>query len=498
MATPLPDDPSQLSDEELVKIVRNLDKRGRQQFAERTVAAQSKERQVWYCGDRQCDGQPHPGYNYKHARGSKRDDNRGSQYPPLGVDWITWLMMAGRGSGKSSTGSQYTRFIARKIPYLALVGPTGPTLRNIMIEGKSGLIKACEAAGETFSYEPSKQRFTFQNGAVATLFTAEEPERIRGANLGFVWGDEPAFWTDPQAVWDMLMFTLRDGPRPHILATTTPLPSDFMKKLVASPTTRVVRGSTYDNKANLPPIYFQQILDKYEGTFLGRQEIYGEIIDDREGALWSSEQFSEDGFYFDWEDVAGTMDRIVVGVDPAGSNNKRSDLTGIVVGGKRGDVLHAIDDVSGKFSPDGWARAAINVYEKYRADAIVVERNYGGDMVRATLKAAKFDGRIIEAKATDGKRVRAEPISAKYEQHLARHRRGGAVQKLESEMVSWIPGEGKSPNRVDAWVWCASSLTRGGGVADLGRPGAEPLRGGGRSMGRSPLAGIRRGPGSGR
>ena len=168
-----------------------------------------------------------------------------------------------------------------------------------MIEGPSGLIKACEAAGEYVPgmYEPSKQRFTFQSGAVATLYTAEEPERIRGSNLGFAWCDEPAFWTDPQAVWDMLMFALRAGVRPHVLATTTPLPTDFVKKLVASPTTRVVTGSTYDNRDNLPKVYFQQILDKYEGTFLGRQEIYGEIIDDREGSLWTSEQFSIDDFY---------------------------------------------------------------------------------------------------------------------------------------------------------------------------------------------------------
>lgn len=462
------EDLSELSDEEFQQIVRSLDKKSKDTLARRGSTVLSTNKQKWYCGDRECDGRPHPGADYPHARGSKREDQRGSQYPPLGTDWITWAMLAGRGSGKSITGSRYTRYVSHKVPHIGLIGPTGPTLRNVMIEGPSGLIKACEAAGEYTSgmYEPSKQRFTFQSGAVATLFSAEEPERIRGSNLAFVWGDEPAFWDDPQAVWDMMMFALRAGVRPHVLATTTPLPSEFIKKLVAMPTTRVVTGSTYDNRANLPTAYFQNILDKYEGTYLGRQEIHGEIIDDREGALWSSEQFSEDNFYFDIE--AQTFDRVVVGIDPAGSNNKRSDLTGIVVGGKADKMLYAIDDFSGKFSPSGWARASINAYEKYSADAIVVERNYGGDMCRDTLKAEGFEGRIIEAKATDGKRVRAEPISAKYEQHLARHRRGGRLSKLESEMVSWIPGEGKSPNRVDAWVWVASSLTRGGGRASYG------------------------------
>lgn len=497
MSTPVRDemldlvraDPSQMTDEELRDYISRLSPKAKARISRRVDQKMNEERKVWFCGDRGCDGLPHGAYNYNHARGSKRPDLRGSQYPPLGTDWVTWLNMAGRGSGKTATGAQYTRIAAKKIPALALVGPTGPGLRNVMIEGTSGLIKACEAAGEYTPgmYEPSKQRFTFQNGAVATLFTAEEPERIRGANLGFFWGDEPAFWADPQAVWNMLMFALRIGPRPHALATTTPLPSEFIKKLVAKPTTRVVTGSTYDNRANLSPVVFQAILDEFEGTYLGRQEIYGEIIDDRQGALWSSSQFQVDDFYFEYEDVRGTLDKVYVAIDPAGSNNKRSDETGIVVGGKRGEVLYLIDDLSGKYSPSAWAQKAIYAYEKYQADAIVVERNYGGDMCRATLKAEGFDGRVVEAQATDGKRVRAEPIAAKYEQGKARHRRGGAVQKVESEMVSWIPGEGKSPNRLDAWVWAAAKMTKGTGraaIADLASAG-------------SLIASAYRGPGSG-
>lgn len=450
-------------DEALEKYLRQLSPKAKAELAKRVEARLDQERKVWFCNrGRDCDGKPHDVYNYRHARGD--------QYPPTGSSWIVWLLRGGRGSGKTRTGSEYTRYISKKIPWMAMIGPTGPAVRSVMIEGESGLIAACERAGESYHYEPSKQRFTFASGARAQLFSAEEPDRIRGNQFGYVWGDEPAHWEDPQAVWDMMIFALRLGKRPHVLATTTPIPSEFMKGLIADPDTVAVGVSTYANMDNLAEHVVRRLLSRYEGTYLGRQEIYGEVIDDREGALWSSEQFSEDDFYFDYEDVDGTFDRIVVAVDPAGSANKRSDLTGIIVGGKRGEVLYAIDDLSGKYSPSGWARAAIRAYEQYRADAIVVERNYGGDMVRATLKAEGFDGRIIEARATDGKRLRAEPISAKYEQHLVRHRRGGKMAKLESEQVSWIPGEGPSPNRVDAWVWAGTALMKGGGKASIGDP----------------------------
>ena len=400
------------------------------------------------------------------------------------VDSPNSMYLAGEAmipTHNTRTGSEYTRYISKKIPLLALIGPTGPAVRNVMIEGPSGLIAACEAAGEYVPgmYEPSKQRFTFANGARATLFTAEEPARIRGGNFGFFWGDEPAHWDDPEEAWSQAQFANRVGRRPHALATTTPLPNDFIKNLMKAEDTVYVGGSTYDNMANLAEAVVRKILAKYEGTFLGRQEIHGEIIDDREGALWRSEQFTDEDFYFEWEDVKGSLDKVYVGIDPAGSNNKRSDLTGIIVGGKRGDVLYAIDDFSGKYSPSGWAQKAMYAYELYKADAIVVERNFGGDMCRATLKAEGFQGRIVEAQATDGKRVRAEPIAAKYEQKKARHRRGGRLAKLESEQVSWIPGEGKSPNRLDAWVWASSKMMKGSGratMADLTKMGSLGAR----------------------
>jgi phage terminase large subunit-like protein len=460
------------NDGELEEYIRKLSPSAKKDLAARLDARMKATKQVWFCGDRRCDGEPHGRFPYKHARGSKREDGRGSQYPPLGIDWLVWLMLAGRGAGKSATGSGYSSTIVKKIPSIALIGPTMPAVRRFMIEGDSGLIKACERRGEPGNYEPSKQRFTFHNGAVAELFSAEEPDRLRGGNFGFVWADENAHWADAAYVWKQMLLTLRVGLRPHVFASTTPIPSDYMKELRSKPTTRVVAGSTYDNRSNLSPVYFQTLMDEFEGTYLGRQEIYGEIIDDRQGALWTSLQFQEEDFYFT-DEVIPSLDRVLVGIDPAGSNNKRSDETGIIVGGKRGEILHALDDFTGKFSPAGWARASINAYEKYSADAIVVERNYGGDMVRTVLKAEGFDGRIIEAQATESKRVRAEPIAAKYEQHKVRHRRGGMLAKLESEQVSWIPGEGKSPNRLDAWVWVATALTKRGGPMQM--PNARGL-----------------------
>lgn len=486
------DEYDNLSDEDFEKQLRRLSPKAKAALAQRVNAKLDTDRKVWFCDrGRTCDGKPHEGFNYKHARGD--------QWPPPGMSWIVWVLRGGRGSGKTRTGSEYTRYVSKHIPYIGLIAPTGPAARTVMIEGESGIIAACERAGEYTPgmYEPSKQRFTFKSGARAQIFSAEEPDRIRGNQFGFVWGDEWAHWENAAEVWDMMMFALRLGVRPHVLGTTTPLPTEFVKEVLAHEDTVHSGVSTHANMENLAASVVKRILERYEGTYQGRQEIYGEVIDDREGALWKSEQFH----YVDIQ--TRLMDRVVVGIDPAGSQGKRSDLTGIIVAGKQGDAIYAIDDVSGKFSPAGWARAAINAYDKYKADAIVVERNYGGDMCRATLKSEGFTGRIVEAKATDGKRLRAEPIAALYEQHegeqgvRAYHARGGKVAKLESEMVSWIPGEGKSPNRVDAYVWCATHLTRRGGSSGMSDPtkgghiGPTPYRGPGSPAARKAAKGSR-------
>ena len=428
-------------------MLRALSKEGRAELVRRVQAVESGDRQLWYClRGRGCDGHPHDGADYPHARGN--------QWPPPGVDWLIWAMIAGRGGGKTRSGAEYTRIASHKLNWIGIVGPTNQAVRDVQIEGESGLIAVCERAGEPCVYEPTKKRVTFANGHIAHLFSAEEPKRLRGPQHTYVWADEPAHWDNVQAMWDMIKFGLRLGTRPHILLTTTPLPSDWMKQIIANPQTRVTRYSTYENIHNLAPTFAAEILDAYEGTYLGRQEIHGELIDDRVGALWSSESFR----YAD--PTTRTFERIVVGVDPAGSAGKRSDETGIIVAGLLEDALYVLDDFTGKYSPEGWATQVRIAYDRWHADAVVVERNYGGDMVRNTLIGSGYDGRIVEARATDGKRLRAEPIAAFYERGEAFHAKGGRLEKLETEMVSWVPGEGRSPNRVDALVWCATELKR--------------------------------------
>jgi phage terminase large subunit-like protein len=386
-------------EDDVTRLLAELSKEGRAELVRRVSEVETGEKQVWYClRGRDCDGQPHDGADYPHARGN--------QWPPPGRDWMIWAMIAGRGGGKTRSGAEYTRQASHKLDWIGIIGPTNGDVRDIQLEGESGLIAVCERAGEPCVYEPTKKRVTFATGATAHLFSAEEPKRLRGPQHTFIWADEPAHWDNVQAVWDMMMFGLRLKPRPHVLLTTTPLPSEWMKGILADPRTRVTRYSTYENIHNLAPAFAKVILDRYEGTYLGRQEIHGEIIDDRIGALWSSESFQ----YVD--ETTRQFERIVVGVDPAGS----------------------------------------------------------GDMVRETLVSNGYEGRIVEARATDGKKVRAEPVAALYERGEAFHTRSGRLAKLETEMVSWIPGEGRSPNRVDALVWVATELKRGARKAQIADP----------------------------
>lgn len=334
-----------------------------------------------------------------------------------------------------------------------------------MVEGESGIISVFANVGQEVKYEPSKRRITFPSGSRATIFSAEEPDRLRGPQHGAAWLDEPAHMPLIQDVWDMLLFGLRLGQRPHVIVTTTPKPIKWVKELVKEPTTRLVRASTYSNIDNLAPIYRERVISRYEGTRLGRQELEGEILEDVEGALWHADQLVYDDLVRDDE-----LSRIVIAIDPAGSQGKKSDETGIVAAGVRGELGYVIDDRSGKYSPNGWAMESMRLYDRLRADAIVVERNFGGDMVAANLRSNGFKGRIIESNAARGKKLRAEPVVSLYEQGRVFHRPGGRLVKLEEEMLTWVPGEGPSPNRVDALVWALTELLKPAGVAVLARP----------------------------
>lgn len=413
---------------------------------------------AFYCTlGRECDGNPHPGFEWQHARSD--------QWPPPGVDWFTWILMGGRGSGKTRGGSEYTRQASKKIPAISLIGQTATAVRDVMIEDPdSGIIRVFERYGEKVRYEPTKRRILLPNGAIARVFSAEEPDRLRGPQHGFIWFDEPAHFPKIQEVWDMALLGLRKGMRPHVALTTTPLPTKWMKARIAEASTRLSRVSTYANLKNLAPGTAQIILSRYEGTRLGKQELHGEILEDVEGALWQMAMIEYATIPIE------EMGRIVVGVDPAGSVKRTSDETGIVAAGIRGDTAYVIEDITDRYTPEAWARAAINLYDKLSADAIVVERNYGGDMVKSNLKAAGFTGRIIEVNATRGKKVRAEPVVNKYEQHLVKHFPG--LVDLEDEQTTWVPeSNDPSPNRVDAVVWALTELLlKGGGAVSAGIP----------------------------
>lgn len=407
---------------------------------------------AFYCTNRHCDGAPHGPYDYRHARSD--------QWPPPGNDWFAWFLSGGRGSGKTRTGAEYTRRMSHRVSRIALIAPTGADVRDTMVEGESGLLAVCALAGEKILWEPSKRRLTFSSGCIGTTFSAEKPARLRGPQFGFAWMDEPAHYDDPEEVWDMLMFGLRLGSRPHVLLTSTPLPNDFTRARIAEKETVTVRVSTYANRQNLAESFAKRLFDKYEGTRKGRQEIYGEVLPDVEGALWQEAMLTHN-----FEPPA--MDRIVIGVDPAGTTNKRSDKTGILAVGRKGQDYYVLGDRTApedeKMSPQQWARASIKLYDDMKADAIVVEKNYGGDMVKATIESElKEQGRegqirIIIVTATRSKQLRAEPVVALYEQSRVIHA-GRDLAALETEMLEWVPGKGASPNRVDALVWAMTEL----------------------------------------
>lgn len=412
------------------------------------LALADKPYQAWYCKrGRKCDGQPHDEYTYKHARGD--------QWPPVGRDWLTWLLKGGRGSGKTRSGSEWIRYLNKTIERTSIIGPTWPHVRDTMVEGDSGLLAVFDYAKTNVLWEPSKKKITVdckcprphRAGHIIQMFTGEEPERLRGPQHGAVWLDEPAHYPLIEAVWDNMMLGLRAGTDPKVLCSTTPLPIKWLIDLMADPLTVSVTVSTYENLSNLAPPFRKFILSKYEGTRMGKQELHGEILEDVEGALWNSDMIEG---YRDLSALMESMDRIVIGVDPAGTSTKRRDEVGIVVVGKRGDHFYVFADYSGTYTPDGWAQKTYEAYDTYHADKIVAEKNYGGEMVLSTLRHARKNGNAELVNSRRGKELRAEPIVALYEQGRVHH--VVILETLETQMTTWVPGKGSSPDRVDALV----------------------------------------------
>ncbi len=375
---------------------------------------------------------------------------REKQIPPPG-DWRIWLVLAGRGFGKTRTGAEWVRDQVESghCRRIALVAATAADARDVIVEGESGLLAICPSWNRPV-YEPSKRRLTWPNGALATTYSADEPDRLRGPQHDAAWCDELATWRYPEA-FDMLMFGLRLGDDPRCVVTTTPRPVKHLIDLINAPTTAVTRGTTYENRAHLAPAFFEQIVRKYEDTRLGRQELYAAILDDTPGALWTRDLI--DGYR---ARIFPPLTRIVVAIDPAVTAEEGSDETGIVVVGKSDDG-HAfvLEDRSLRASPATWADQAVTAYHKFSADRVIGEANKGGDLVETTIRTVESSVSYKKVYASRGKVTRAEPVAALYEQGKVHH--VGYFPSLEDQMCSWVPGM-PSPDRMDALVWAITDL----------------------------------------
>ncbi|MGR7993779.1 DNA-packaging protein [Xanthobacter sp. ZOL 2024] len=395
---------------------------------------------------------------------------RPDQLPPElaqgGGAWSTWLVLGGRGAGKTRAGAEWVRGLALgRSPFadapvgrIALVAETMADVREVMVEGVSGLL-AVHDTGERPRWEPSRRRLEWPNGAVAQGFSSEDPESLRGPQFGAAWCDELAKWKRADATFDMLQFGLRLGTRPCQMVTTTPRSTPLLKRLLAHPGTAVSRARTADNAFNLAPGFLAQMLDRYGGTRLGRQELEGEIIEDRPDSLWSRpalEAAREAG--------APPLRRIVVAVDPPASSRAGADACGLVCAGIDGaGVVHVLaDESAGGLRPAQWAARAIALFHRFSADTVVAEVNQGGEMVRAVLAEVDADVPVAAVRATRGKYVRAEPVAALYEQGRVRH--AGRFPELEDELCDFgtdgLSG-GHSPDRLDALVWAVTALALG-------------------------------------
>ncbi len=382
---------------------------------------------------------------------------RPEQLAPPG-DWSTWLILAGRGAGKTRTGAEWVRSLAEaaSVPRVALVSATAADCRDTMIEGESGLLAIAPNSNRPL-YEPSKRRLTWPNGVIATMFSSEEPERLRGPQHGAAWLDELAAFRNLKDTWANLQFGLRLGKKPRQCITTTPKPLKLLKEILVSPHTVTTRGSTYDNAPNLAPSFLSQIVTRYEGTRLGRQELNAELLEDVPGALWTREMIEEGRIA---KDAMPPLKRIVVAIDPAVSVGENSDATGIVVCGLGVDGHgYLLEDASGKLSPPDWARRAVGLYHKHKADRIVAEANQGGDMVRHTIATVDANVAFRAVHASRGKITRAEPVAALAEQRRIHH--VGAFPELEDELCTFEAGSSESPDRLDAMVWGFSELLLG-------------------------------------
>lgn len=384
---------------------------------------------------------------------------RKEQLPPAGA-WTFWMILAGRGFGKTRAGGEWLRDRATsgRFQRVNMIAATADDARDIMIEGESGIMAICPP-WQRPTYRITKSKLDWPNGCESLIFTAVEPERLRGKQHESLWADELASWRYPEA-WDQAMLGLRIGPDPRAVVTTTPKPTRLVRDLMSDPACVVTRGTTYDNRENLAPAFFQTVIRKYEGTRLGRQELKAEILDETPGALWKRELITyARGEEFNERRLPADLTRVVVGVDPAGGEDDEdlgTSEVGIVAAGVGADQQgYVLEDRSAHGSPETWAKIAVGLYHQLKADMLVAETNYGGAMVRAVIHAVDSSVNVKVVTASRGKTVRAEPVAAFYEQGRVSHARPFA--DLEDQMCTYVPGM-KSPDRMDALVWCLNEL----------------------------------------
>lgn len=390
---------------------------------------------------------------------------RPNQLPPEHDRWRTWLYLAGRGSGKTRSGAEWIRSIvcgrtpmaAGAYSRIALIGETRQDVREVMIEGVSGIM-AVHPPGFRPLYNPSKGKLVWPNGAVAHCFNGTEPDQLRGPQFDAAWVDELAKIRLLQEVYDQLQLGLRLGVRPRQMITTTPRPLKKIRELLNDPLTHVTRGSSYDNAANLAPAYLNELRKKYEGTRLGRQEVYAEILDDNPYALWQASWIERTRI-----DVRPELKEVVVAIDPPVTTSGEADECGLIVAGKGyNDEFYVLADASQRgLSPSQWASMAVGLFYTWSADRIIAEANQGGDLVREVIQKHDMMSPVRTVRATKGKVTRAEPISALYEQERVHH--VGRFDVLEDQMCDFTSDfdrkqMGYSPDRVDALVWALTDL----------------------------------------
>ncbi len=388
---------------------------------------------------------------------------RPQQLPPKGK-WTTWLLMGGRGSGKTRAGAEWVRELATGLSDKAITGPialvseTISQARAVMVEGTSGILNIGPVS-ERPRFDRTRNLLVWKNGTEAHLMSASEPERFRGPQFAAAWCDELAKWSNAEAAWDMLQFGLRLGDWPRQMVTTTPRPTKLLRRILADDKTVVTAMRTSDNALNLAPTFLSQIVGRYQGTFLGRQELDGELIEDLPDALWLRAELENCICQ-----IPPELERTIVSVDPAVSSHAKSDACGIIVAARYGERAIVLADKTLKPAPPlKWARRVVAAYHRFDADAVVAEVNQGGDLVVSMIAQVDPAVPVIKVRANRSKWVRAEPVAALYQRGLVHHVPG--LGELEDEMCAFGPNglaDGHSPDRVDALVWALTTLLLNG------------------------------------